>query len=163
MAASLCALLLAYQDLKNRWVSLYMLLVLGGVGLVWALYVQGMSALPTIGMNLGFVVLMLGGVWSYFRLRYGRIPFWDVQLGWGDVVFWLVLCPWFDVGGYVLFFCGSLILVLLIVGLWQWKRSASAPFKIPLAGLLALIWIPSWLAYQFLQPQIKLLWLTGLQ
>ena len=61
----------------------------------------------------------------------------DEKLGWGDVLFLICAACYFPVIHQLFFIVLSLLIVVIIYGLWYWKDAKRG--TIPLAGLQALM------------------------
>ncbi|WP_124582128.1 hypothetical protein [Pedobacter sp. KBW06] len=98
------------------------------------------DALTETGYGLLFLLIQLLFLWVYFSVKNRKVVnLTNDYLGWGDILFLIVITFYLSPGNYVLFYIGSLILVLLYsigMGGLQAKKSNK---HIPLAGLQAML------------------------
>ncbi len=135
-----CLLFLFYQDLRYRAVYwlIFPVLVLLLVAFTLTKSISG-SFLLNSGLNLGFVFVQLLLLSLYFSIRNKRwVDITREYLGWGDVLFLICIAFYLSPLNYLLFYICSLLLVLLVSAASIWKRGAGE-YKIPLAGLQALL------------------------
>lgn len=137
-------LVICWQDIRQRWVHLLPLLLLGCTGFVFKVAQPFPIWTRELAANWIFLIMILGVAWVYMRIRHGNAPFFNYQIGWGDVVFLAAAATWLSPLGFVLYFVtGSLILlltVLILVALGSVHRQ----WPIPLAGMLSLYLILYW-------------------
>lgn len=142
-AISIAVLLIgiAYQDFKQRAVSIVLFLMLAilllGLKLTESPW---QDCYPDILANILFLAFQMGGILIYFRIRegqWGRIM--DRKLGWGDIAFLLCLLLYMPFLNFFLFHIISLITALLIAMV---NKNWRDPQKgIPLAGWQALLFL----------------------
>ncbi|WP_333575423.1 hypothetical protein [Sphingobacterium sp.] len=132
---------IAYQDFKQRAVSIVLFLLLAILLLVFNLtksYWQ--DCYPDILANIVFLALQMGAILIYFRIKegqWGRIM--DRKLGWGDIAFLLCILLYMPFLNFFLFHIVSLITALLIAMV---NKNWRDPQKgIPLAGCQALLFL----------------------
>ena len=129
---------MALEDFKWRMVHLiwYILLSVGLAGMsVTTLGIVDM--LQMTAWNIGFVLLLLFVLTLYISVKERKLvlPF-DSYLGWGDVLFFICIALYLDLGTYILFMIGSLIVALILTPFiyrWQGKEK-----HVPLAGIQAI-------------------------
>lgn len=144
----LAAVMIAWQDFRDReihvlWLSLFGLV--GGIGLFlkWGtnLWIQLLPNFLLISLMLFLLVLAI-------RLYKGRKVM-DQQLGWGDVVMLYALACWWEGMNFLYFYTSSLCLFslgFLLFQLWgKWEKEA----PIPLAGLWSIAFLLSYPFYHF--------------
>ena len=134
------ALLIAYQDIKDREIHLLaFLLFLGG-----AISMYFFNPLPDYWksslINLGFVFFMLLAVYLIFRLRGKQLRI-NKELGLGDILMLGILCFWFNAEQFIFFYALSLSLFSLLALLFIRLRKADKDYPIPLAGGLAIFFL----------------------
>lgn len=92
-------------------------------------------------LNCSYVLILVGILMVYFRIRSGSWKMIDQGLGAGDLVFWLVVCLLPEFYLFLIWFNVSIILALvihLVLRNREWYGNAN---KIPLAGLQAVVLI----------------------
>lgn len=125
-----------FDDVKNREIHLYALIVLGGSSLYLG-YIQ-MPIQKVFLLNMMSNILFLGlqylGLMIYLQLRYkeGKVLF-KKWIGIGDLLFFLVILPKYDFSSYLFIYLGCLIFTVIIFLVYKTKLKT-----IPLAGLSAL-------------------------
>lgn len=132
---------IAYQDFKQRAVSIVLFLLLAilllGLKLTQSYWEDSFSDVLT---NILFLAFQMGGILIYFRIKegiWGRIM--DRKLGWGDIAFLLCIVLYMPFLNFFLFHIISLIAVLLIAMV---NKNWRDPQKgIPLAGCQALLFL----------------------
>ena len=127
-------LAIAYQDSKERKVSLWLLMVAffltGGLH-----YHHSVEVLfwYSIFLNIGIVILIITILLIYARLKLKQGL--EKAFGFGDLLFFLVIAVGFPTVSFIILFSFSLIFSLIIVVTLKKKYR----FKtVPLAGLQAL-------------------------
>ncbi len=134
---------IVYTDFKDRTVPVYLLLALWLACLAnTAVEVDITTALWQLFTNAALLVLLLGSLLIYYRLKQGSFKgVVNQKLGLGDIVFWLAITPLFSLVNFILFFTGSLLAVLLImiVGITSGKRITLVPLAGYQAGMLVVI------------------------
>jgi hypothetical protein len=134
-----------YQDLKERQVSLWVLLLFGSVTISSVLYFRDSGTLlcNTLGITLyaGFIWLVLK-LYLYLKFKKNK-PVIDSQLGMADVLVILFIGLTFNVIGMVFFFCSSFIFSLAIVSVYSIFEKGSNVQTIPLAGFLVFLYMVS--------------------
>lgn len=124
-----------YQDLKYRavyWFLFPLLLVMS------YFYLKNEINQQSWLLNTAFVLIQLLGIWGYFSLKAKKpINFVNSHLGLGDILFFGVLILWFTPINFILFFTGSLVITL--ISLLLFKRNSLTVYKVPLAGIHALL------------------------
>ncbi len=132
---SLSSLLaLCYQDLKERQIAVYLLLVaLCTTALLFALQVPFQTYLFSSLQNILVVALLLGAIGIYAKLKLNR-PISEV-FGLGDALFFMVPALGFPSASFLLLFVGSLIFSLAIFLILKPRLHQKT---VPLAGFQAL-------------------------
>lgn len=122
---------LCYQDIKERKISLLMLItgiLLGGA--IHYFYQQPIVWLSNIAANCAFVGVVFGILGLYAKFKMKR-PIFEV-FGQGDLVFFIVLAVSLPILSFLMVFVFSTIFSLLIFMLLKQKLGAET---VPLAGL----------------------------
>ncbi|WP_286863318.1 MULTISPECIES: hypothetical protein [Sphingobacterium] len=141
IAICISLLYVAYQDFKQRAVNVVLFIVL-------ALLLLGLNLsvgfwedkYPQMLANILFLVLQLGVILVYFRIKTGRWEqIMDRKLGWGDIAFLGCLTLYMPFLSFFIFYASSLFLVLLVTLI---RKNWRNPDKgIPLAGCQALLFM----------------------
>ncbi len=129
----------SYQDFKHKaisWVLIPILFILQSVLAVRAVKIE--SAAFFFLVNFGFISLQLVCLTIYFSIKNRKFTnIVNSYLGIGDILFFFVLCPAFSPINFILFYLGSLILILIgFIFYTSLKKEANK--EIPLAGAMAL-------------------------
>lgn len=144
-----------YTDLKSRLIPIWMYL-----GLIIAMIVRAASLYDTsllainTGVNILSIMFLLGGVHLYYWMKNRRlIKILDQYFGAGDLLFLLISAIYFSPLMFIVFQVLSIMLLLLIFGLYI-LVSGNRNTTIPLAGgqailvlcfeLLSVLGIHSW-------------------
>ena len=159
-----CLSLIYYQDMRYRavsWISFPLLGLLLFFQKQW--YVGVIDSLVDCGYGLLFFAVQLFLLWAYFAIKNKKpIDITKEYLGLGDVLFLLAIAFYFSPVNYVLFYIGSLIIVLIYALLQQlWLKREN--LQIPLAGLQALLFGLLFIL-SFVNPNLKLysdFWIYG--
>jgi len=134
LGSLLSLLAIAYQDFKERKVSLYLfILTLFCVSLLYYRYSNTLEFFANTSINLSLVLLIIGILlaYSWFKLKQRLFE----VFGLGDALFFLVLAYGFPPITFVVLFVSSLIFALLLFFLLKPKLSNKT---VPLAGLQAI-------------------------
>lgn len=143
ISGAICCLLIAREDFRFREIRWLWFLLFGGLGVALGINKWG-SAYPEIHYpGLLMVLIMIGLVVMYFRLR-RKERVMDSFLGWGDVVMLLALVLWLEVQAFLFFYVAGLSLTVIYYGLMQYFKKLPKNHPIPLAGILALAFIIYW-------------------
>lgn len=136
LLALLCSSLIFCQDLRDRWVSLWALLALGGIGILRFLLCKNVAiSLYDWGANLLFISLILGIVRLYFWLKGKQSGFTDIVLGKGDILILYMFCFWFSFTHFIYFYIiGTFFSLATYLVYLVWKGENGK--NVPLAGLL---------------------------
>lgn len=132
-------LAIAYSDFKERAVPVYLLIALLIICIVnTSLQTDITTAFRQMAINAGLILLLLGTLLTYYRFKQGSFKgVINHKLGVGDIAFWVAIAPLFSLLNFMLFFIGSLCIVLLILLIRIAGKKAVN--SIPLAGYQALI------------------------
>ena len=137
---------IAYQDFKQRAVSIVLFLLLAILLLGLKLtenYWQ--DSYPDILAGSLFLTFQMGGILVYFRIKegwWGQIM--DRKLGWGDIAFLLCILLYMPFLNFFLFHIVSLITALSVAMV---NKNWRDPQKgIPLAGCQALLFLVYYIA-----------------
>ncbi|WP_158800279.1 hypothetical protein [Pedobacter sp. L105] len=161
----ICLGLICYQDMRYRavyWIcfpflGILLLLFKQQHTSMYDVLTESVYAFLFIGIQ--FVLLSL-----YFSLKNKRfINITHQYLGWGDILFLLAITFYLSPVNYVLFYVGSLIVVLLYTFTQQILLKKVNP-QIPLAGLQALL-LCFVLVFSLINPSFKLYtdsWIYGI-
>lgn len=130
---------LAYQDFKEREVSLWLFMLLGSLVLLMGVLENGiLEFIKVFVLNLSVLAFQLFLVWGYFSIKNkGRVSIIDTQIGKGDILFFVVIAASFSTLNFILAYVLGLLLVLVFWGLIRLFRTPKHD-TIPLAGGLAL-------------------------
>ncbi|TKC09092.1 hypothetical protein [Pedobacter frigoris] len=113
------------------------------------------QTLTDAGFSLSFLLVQLFILWGYFSIKHKRaINITKDYLGWGDVLFLITIVCYLSPVNYVLFYVGSLILVLFYV-ITANLLSTKVSQQIPLAGLQAAL-LAVLMAIEIYSPTTKL-------
>lgn len=109
---------LIIQDLRSRSVSVILLIVFTTACI--ALGFEQRFVARYLLFNLSFLFILLSALCLYSLLRWKKAShFLDHGLGKGDLLFFLPLIFLFSAQEMVFFFCGSLMLSLVVFILWS--------------------------------------------
>ena len=134
--------LILLQDLRDRLVSLWLLMSFGLLNVVSVVSLRGLQTLfensISISVYMGLLYLILR---LYFNFKYGKSQkIFDTQIGWADILIIFFIGVTFNMLGLILFFSVSfvisLILAIMNIILFSKKKSET----IPLAGFLVAIY-----------------------
>jgi hypothetical protein len=127
--------IIAYEDFRYRAVRIVWFVVAAA-----ALLVLEWPRLYWIEplINSGFILLQVTLLTCYFSLKEQQwINITHHYLGLGDVFFWGLAAIWFSPVNFIVFFLGSLL--AMILPLWGLYHRAGKDFRIPLAGIQAVV------------------------
>lgn len=160
----ICLAYIFYQDMKYRavyWI-LFPVLALGLFSIKYSM-IGWIGALTDTSYALAFFSLQLFLLWLYFSVKKRRLTDITVDyLGLGDILLLVSIAFYLSPLNYILFYTGSLILVLIYACIIQQIESVQDK-RIPLAGLQAAFMMILILC-GFVFPQMKLyedLWLQA--
>ncbi len=125
---------LFYQDIKERKVSVWILLIgmfLGGM--IHYLHQPPIVFLSNVGVNSVFIILILGILWMYSKFKLKK-KILDV-FGGGDALFFILLALSLPILSFLMVFVFSLIFSLLVFMILKNNWTAQT---VPLAGLQSL-------------------------
>jgi hypothetical protein len=129
------------QDIKSRAVYWFLFPLLC-LAFILIYYIEQRSFTDywrLIAFNLFFLILQMVLVSAWFSVRRKKwIIITEQLLGWGDILFIVCLTFCFSPGNFIVFYIGSLILVLAIWLVGRKLLFSNSP-HIPLAGLQALM------------------------
>ncbi|KRD05423.1 general secretion pathway protein [Flavobacterium sp. Root901] len=121
-----------YQDFKDRLVYWFLYPIIGILAFTVQLYVLPLTiALTNFGINLLFVILILGVSTIYVKFR--KLDFKNT-LGIGDILFFLFIAASFSIISFLVLFVFSLVFSLVIHLVLNTKKEAST---VPLAGYMS--------------------------
>jgi len=126
--------ILFYQDLKERKISLWILvigIIIGGI--IHYLHQYLMVFLWNIFINTAFIMLLFGVLWSYAKLKMKKKIF-DV-FGLGDLLFFILLAVSLPMLSFLIVFIFSLLFSLITFIL---LKNTFTDKTVPLAGLQSL-------------------------
>lgn len=134
----LVSLLIFHQDLKDRLVSLWVLLLYAGIIISHTIYDKGIDiTLQNAISTLAYFALCFGVIYVYYFIKERQFPkIMDVKLGWADVIVCLSIGISLDVLRLVLFFTASFV-ISAIIGLVMQSRNKT----VPLAGFLVILYL----------------------
>jgi hypothetical protein len=131
--------ILSWQDFRSRRIAWWLLPILAGVFLFFAL--RKNSAEETsreFFLNLVFLVLQFLLVRIWFSIKNKKLSrIIDTQIGLGDVLFMICIALAFSPGNFLVFYTSGMILTLIVSIIVSAFRSQTR-IEIPLAGTLAL-------------------------
>lgn len=139
-------LLIIYQDMKDRLVSLWLFGILFFTICLKRAIAQQQS-LMLIGrdiiINTSFITLLLGLCVAYFKSIKKNTSFFDTMIGWGDIALWVAIAPSAHLFLYVLLLLASMIfsLLLYIIRRSYTIRKGIVDVQIPLAGYQAVFFL----------------------
>jgi hypothetical protein len=130
-----------YQDLKHRAVYWFLFPCLFIFLFIFSALGEG--SIPQMVSNLiynnTFLFLQLLIVTLYLSLKHKKlILITQSYLGWGDILFMVAVSGYLSFLNYVVFYVFSLLITLLTGGIYVLKTS-DKKYKIPLAGIQALL------------------------
>jgi hypothetical protein len=147
----LVLLLIFIQDIKYRfvyWILFPVLILLFITGAI--IHHEAFLQIGTqFGFNVAFLLLQLLILSAYFSFKQKKlVNLTQTLLGWGDILFLVSVAFYFSFLNFLVFYIGSLTMVLII---WTISQSVSENKKIPLAGLqamtLILFLVCNWLIF----------------
>ena len=152
---------MAWEDTRHRAVSIWTFPLLFILLLTSRAYASSWATvLWSVQVNFMIVVFQLSAIWLYLIIRHrAMVNPMRGFIGWGDILFWVALLPAFSPVAYMLFYVGSLLVALLIHGIFRSSRLYGDASKIPLAGLQALAYSAWLLTYGLTQTPV---WLARL-
>lgn len=140
----LILLLIAYQDIRLRSVSVVLFVLVGVLN-----FARGVSRVETqtlityISVNTAFVVIIMSLLTGYLLIRYKKnvkVIFRDF-LGIGDLVFWVMMVPAFSPANYVLFYFFSMLTCAILFPAIKKISQPQDVATVPLAGMQALFYV----------------------
>lgn len=132
--------ILAWQDFRNRTVSVWLLALLGlSEGLRGCLICEKFTALQHTLQNSFIIISMVVVVWIYTIIRKRRwMNLFREEFGLADFILLIIFGVTFSTLTYLIFIlCGFLFALLFTLA--TRKFSSSPPYTVPLAGYLG-IW-----------------------
>lgn len=131
---------IAFQDFRDREISIWPLLGLFALFLTGSLYTKGFDFLRSSFLpNLLFLSIQYLGILTYFFIKNrARVKIIDTYFGLGDVFILLITAAAFSLFNYILFFYSVVLLSIIttmFMVLFKMKRSNESPF----AGVLSLV------------------------
>lgn len=138
-----CLLLIIYQDLRINAISWWPLPIIFFLSIHLALMKLKFSELLHYSIiNFSFIVFQILILTVYFSIKKRKLTnIIDTYIGLGDILFFIILCISFSTINFILFFTFSTLIALIISVSIQ--KTRTKPFrKIPLVGLMGLIYLP---------------------
>ncbi|KQR70888.1 hypothetical protein [Pedobacter sp. Leaf176] len=131
--------IIAWEDYKFRAVHWWLFVLLfSGLGLVTFLNFGFRISMERTMQNSVFVVLQVLSLSIYFSLKKGkRVNIFKGYFGLGDLCFLMAMSIYLPLLSYVLFYVGSLLLVILVT-VFRNAFLKQNSLKIPLAGYQAI-------------------------
>lgn len=129
---------IAVQDIRERRISLVALLLLFGLGILYAGLVFQWSEVPEkilANSLFGSLILVSGTLMVRIRKPGGRV---SSFIGAGDFLFLLAISPMFSFGSFLVFLNTSIIITLLLFGILRLGNTVTKNVSIPLAGAFAI-------------------------
>lgn len=132
-----------FQDFKQRAISAYLPIL---IFIASFLYAYSLFEIQEVGFSTAINIIILSTqfllLYLYIRIFKKKGTLTNTYLGWGDILFLLALSPLFSPLNFVFFNLAAFILVA--VGyLLYFALNTKADKHIPLAGLVALLAIPT--------------------
>lgn len=139
---------IVYQDFKSREVSVFVLLLLGGISMVKSLVQNGLEvSAKFFGVNLLVLIVLFACVNLYFWVKHQKVfSVFDRLIGWGDIVLFVTLCILFSPINFLLLFIGSLAFSLIAALGMHYRKPENT--LIPLAGFIAVFFITVFLFFE---------------
>ncbi len=153
VVGGLSCLLIAYEDIRSRTVSVVWLVAFGLAGLGFQLAYS--QPLWDIAWNLVLLGFIIGIILLFYRLKGQKVM--DRALGWGDVVMLIGLAMWFDTAGFLGFYVVSTLLISFIFLTLRAFKRIPKDYPIPLAGFMAIMWLIYFPLNRFLFPNFLVL------
>jgi hypothetical protein len=127
---------IAYQDSKDRKVSLYLFVLLAFWGIFSGINKTNFYELLMVtGFNATFLSLQFVILALYFRWVKNKKKLQEL-IGVGDIVFLFVSCLFFGISNFMFFYIIGISVSLLLAIMLKWTTAAST---VPLAGILSVI------------------------
>lgn len=126
--------ILFYQDIKERKVSIW-ILILGLIsgGMLHFMTQPNIVFLSNIGINFIFIGLVFGLLWSYAKLKMKKQIF--EVFGKGDLLFFILLVVSLPILSFLMVFIFSILFALIVFLI---LKSRLKEDTVPLAGLQSL-------------------------
>lgn len=125
---------LFYQDLKERKVSLLVLIIGLFLGaMIHYSYQQKIVFISNIGINIFFITLIFGTLWLYAKLKLKKRIF-DV-FGQGDLLFFILMAVSLPIVSFLIVFVFSLLFSTIVFIAIKGRFTNKT---VPLAGLQSL-------------------------
>ncbi|MBN2520428.1 MAG: hypothetical protein JXB17_07990 [Bacteroidales bacterium] len=136
--SAIVLLIIAFQDFKFRAVSWFLFPLLFVFYIFRGLYYIDMfEFIINFGINILFIILQLGVVFSYFAIKKGKIfETFKKAIGLGDILFFVIICLNFSLINLILYQIFSLLLILLYFGILRMTKILKKKL-IPLAGSMS--------------------------
>jgi hypothetical protein len=134
----LLCLCIAYEDFKYRWVKvLWFISLFILIGIARYLETNKTELWHDFSINLVFVVLLIAVLWLYTYTKEKKwTALWEVYFGLGDFIMLLELALAFEPLFFLLFFCLSNLISLLVFFVFcGLKKAQRGSFTFPLAGI----------------------------
>ena len=127
--------IITYQDLKTRWVYAFLFPVLTiMLGVLHYFQVQPIHFAYAMGMNIGFVLLLLSVLYVYSQIKIKK-PFFKEVFGLGDALYFIALAAAFPTITFIVLFVFSILFSALS---WLFLNKNFKHETIPLAGYMSL-------------------------
>jgi hypothetical protein len=133
------ATLIFYQDLTTRSVLWYLFPAIALLGLVnnYAHTSSWTYTLVNCGVNGGFVLLQFVLLKTFYFIKTGERAIVNTRIGLGDILFLLASCCFFSPLNFLVFYCTSLLFVLVVYLIMMSVVKSKRNSTIPLAGYMA--------------------------
>ncbi|MEM7037303.1 MAG: hypothetical protein AAF570_10010, partial [Bacteroidota bacterium] len=135
-----------YLDFVKNSVRLLPAIMLWVSGWSFQLARTGSATWESMGLNTGFVLLMLLVATVALRARNGQ-KLVNGAIGFGDVAMFFGVAAWLDAPGFAMYFVVALVLILVGLLALNKGKAGTARFAGILAGML-LVAAPLYWAYQ---------------
>lgn len=135
------ALGIAWSDFRIREIHIGWFAIMAIAGIMYQISygtVNHMNDMLFNGLCIGF---MVGSIWLIYRMK-GEAKIMDKLLGWGDVVMLIVLGIWLSPLSFLLLFTTTSLILSVGILILQRRGRISQQYPIPLAGTLAVAFIP---------------------
>ncbi len=155
IAALLVLALIFIQDMMSRsvyWIAFPVLIT--SLVIVKSFYFSITEMVGSAGINIGFLAMQLLLLSAWFSLKEGKlVNITSALIGWGDILLLICLACYLSVLNFLMFYLGSLLLVLIFWVSGRAVANSNGYKHIPLAGYQAVLFLflitADWLAAGF--------------
>ena len=130
----LCLLAICFQDFRERKLYAWLIIITAILlSFTYFLKTSTTQYMVNIGLNVGIVILIIGILFLYAKLKLKTAL--SNVLGLGDILFFIVIAISFPISTFVVLFSFSLLFSLV---LYLVAKPSLKDENVPLAGLQAL-------------------------